>query len=182
MQNGIALLLCFLQCLEFTTVSNGNLASGTSRVRTIALNLTDNLHTLNNLAENNVLAIQPGSLDSANEELGAVGVGTGIGHRQDTRAFVLQGEVLVSELFAVDAATTGTVVAGEVTALAHEVGNDAVEGATLEGQAVALFSSAQGAEVFDGAGDDVGAEFHDDTAESGTVSSHIEEDTRVGHT
>lgn len=34
--------------------------------------------------------VQPLGLDGADEELGAVGVGPGVGHRQDTWASVLQ--------------------------------------------------------------------------------------------
>lgn len=45
-----------------------------------------------------------------------------------TRASVLQGEVLVLELVSVDGLSAGAIVVGEVTTLAHEVGNDTVEG------------------------------------------------------
>jgi hypothetical protein len=74
----------------------------------------------------NVLAVQPGSLAGADEELGTVGVGTSVGHGQDTFTSVLQDEVLVGELGAVDGLSTGTVVVGEVTTLAHELGDDTV--------------------------------------------------------
>lgn len=128
-----------------------------------------------------MLAVQPGGLDGANEELGAVGVGTSVGHRQDTGAFVTELEVLISKLLAVNGATTSAVVTCEITALTHEVGNDAVEGRVLEGQVGTLLASAQGTEVFGGAGDDVGTEFHYNATEGGTIGSHIEEDARIGH-
>ena len=48
-----------------------------------------------------------------------------------TRAGVLQLEVLVGELLAVDALAAGAVVVREVAALQHEVGNHAVERAAL---------------------------------------------------
>jgi hypothetical protein len=63
-----------------------------------------------------------------------------------TWASVLQLEVLVSELLSVDALATGAVVLGEVTALAHEIRDDAVEGGALV--AKALLTSAQSTEVF----------------------------------
>ncbi len=65
-----------------------------------------------------MLAVQPGGLGSADEELRAVGVGTSVGHGEDTFASVLQVEVLVFELVAIDGLSTSAVVVGEITALA----------------------------------------------------------------
>lgn len=59
---------------------------------------------------------------------------------------MLELEVLVSELLAVDGLAAGTVAAGKVTTLAHEVGDDAVEGAALVAEA--LLAGAQSTEVF----------------------------------
>ena len=44
---------------------------------------------------------------------------TGVGHRQDAGAGVLQGEVLVLEFGAVDGLAAGSVVVGEVTTLSR---------------------------------------------------------------
>jgi hypothetical protein len=60
-------------------------------------------------------------------------------------------QVLVLELVAVDRLATGTVVVGEVTTLAHELGDDAVEARALEAEA--LLPGAKGAEVLAGLGD-----------------------------
>jgi hypothetical protein len=49
-----------------------------------------------------VFAIQPLGLGRAHEELRAVRVGSGVSHRQDTGAGVLELEVLVLELGSVD--------------------------------------------------------------------------------
>jgi hypothetical protein len=65
-----------------------------------------------------VLSVQPGGLGSANEELRAVGVGTSVGHGEDTFTSMLQGEVFVLELVAVDRLSTSAVVVGKVTSLA----------------------------------------------------------------
>lgn len=59
----------------------------------------------------------PCRLLGADEELGAVGVGPGVGHGQDARPGVLQLEVLVRKLVAVDRLPSGSVVVGEVAAL-----------------------------------------------------------------
>ena len=45
---------------------------------------------------------------------------------------MLEGEVLVRELIAVDGLATGDVAGGEVATLAHELRDDAVEGGALE--------------------------------------------------
>ena len=118
-------------------------------------------------------------------------VGAGVGHGQGTSAGVFQGKVLVGELLAVDGLASGAlyftvsvlafvrdvltvyssppdldstcIVVGEVTALAHEAGDDAVEAGALV--SVALLAGAEGAEVLGRLGDDVLAELHDDLAE-----------------
>jgi len=59
--------------------------------------------------------------------LGSVGSGSGVSHRQDSGSLVLQGEVLVGELGAVDGLSAGSVVVGEVATLAHEVGDHPVK-------------------------------------------------------
>ena len=51
--------------------------------------------------------------------LGAVGVGAGVGHGQDPWPGVLEVEVLVVELVAVDGLAAGAVVVREVTTLPH---------------------------------------------------------------
>lgn len=63
---------------------------------------------------------------------------------------MLELEVLVLELVAVDRLATGTVAVGEVTALEHKVGDDSVEGRV--GVAEALFAGAEGTEVGGGLG------------------------------
>lgn len=66
-------------------------------------------------------------------------------HGQQTLLGVLQLEVLVLKLRAVDALSTGTIATGEVTALNHEVLDYAVEGGALV--AKALLAGSESAEV-----------------------------------
>ena len=65
---------------------------------------------------------------------------------EDAGARVAQIEVLVRELASPDALSPGAIVAGEVAALAHEVGDDAVEGAAFVSEA--LLAGAQAPEIF----------------------------------
>ena len=73
-----------------------------------------------------------------------------------TRAGVLQLEVLIGELGSVDGLATSAVVVGEVATLAHEVGNNSVEGGAPEAEA--LLAGAESPEVLSGLGDDIGAQ------------------------
>lgn len=97
-------------------------------VAAASLNGADNTLGLNiivgNLAEDDVLAIEPRGDDGGDEELGAVAfcllasshsskvghllrVGAGVGHGQEEGLGVLQLEVLVGELLAVDGLAAG---------------------------------------------------------------------------
>jgi len=137
--------------------------------------LLDDVHTLDDLAENDVLAVQPRGLGGAQEELGTVGVGSGVGHGQDAGSGVLQLEVFVGELGSVDGFAASAVVVGKIAALAHEVGDDSMERATLVAES--LFAGAQGAEIFGRLRNDVVPQFHDDLSNGGAVGGDIEEHT-----
>ena len=54
------------------------------------------------LAEDGVLAVEPGRLRRRDEELRALRVGAGVGHGEQPRLAVLDREVLVGEPAAVD--------------------------------------------------------------------------------
>lgn len=162
--------------LELTTVNNGDFLGAFSRLGSIGFNLLNDIHALDNLSKDNMLAIQPRSLGSAKEKLGSVGVGSGIGHAQDSRSGVLQLEVLVFELVAVDGLASSSVVVGEVSALAHEVGDHAVEGGSLV--AHSLFTSAKSTEILGGPGDHIRSQLHDDAAHRAASSSHVKVNTR----
>jgi len=49
-----------------------------ARLGSKGFNLLDDIHALNDGAKDDVLAVEPRGLGSAQEELGAVGVGTGL--------------------------------------------------------------------------------------------------------
>lgn len=85
------------------------------------MNGINNCLSINDLAENDVLTIEPGAWHKGQEELGAVGVWSSVSHRQHVGLSVFKGETLISELGAVDGLAAGTVASGEVAALGHEV-------------------------------------------------------------
>lgn len=68
---------------------------------------------------------------------------------------MLDLEVLIGELLAVDRLATSAVATGEVTTLEHELRDDTVEGRTPVTEGVSLGVGAQLLEVLGGLGDDV---------------------------
>ena len=85
-----------------------------------------------------MLPIQPCRIGSTEEELTPIGIGTGVGHGKDSGTSVLESKVFVGEFVSVDGFAAGSVVVGEVAALAHEAWDDTVEGGA--GEAKALFT------------------------------------------
>ena len=172
--------------LELTTVSDLDTLRSLTALRAHGLDCLDNVHALDNLSEYDVLSIQPRAGNSANEELGSVGVGTSIGHGKNTRASVLVDEVLILELHAINALSSSSITIGEITTLEHELGNDSVEDASLEMQGLSalastLLSSAKSSEVFSSLWYRISVQLHDDTASGLIVQGDIEENLGVRH-
>jgi len=92
---------------------------------------------------------------------------------------VLQLEVLILEFRAVDRLATSTISSSEVTTLAHEIRDDAVEGAALETEA--LLASAECTKVLASLRDHVVSEGHDNAAKRCLVGGHVEEDLERTH-
>jgi len=78
------------------------------------LNSLDDFKSLEDLAEHNVLAIQPRGHNGSNEKLGPIGVGTGVSHRQKAGFIVLELEVLISKLGTIDGLTTSAIALSKV--------------------------------------------------------------------
>jgi len=123
-----------------------------------------------------MFAIQPRSLGRTDEKLGSVGVGSSIGHAEDSRSGVLQLEVLVLELVAVNGLAPSSVVVGEVTSLAHEVRDHAMESGSLVSHS--LFTSAKSTEILSGLGDHIRSQLHDDAAHRAAAGLHVKVDAR----
>lgn len=169
-----------------TTVSDLDSLRSLTALSAHTLDSLDNIHALNNLAEYNVLPIQPGARDRANEELRSIGVGTSISHGEDTRTGMLVDEVFIRELLAINALSSGSVTVGEVAALEHELRNNSVEDASLEMQGLAilghtLLSSAKSSEVLRCLRYRVSVKLHDDAPSWLVIQGDIKENLRVRH-
>mmetsp|Transcript_62884 Transcript_62884/g.167224 ORF Transcript_62884/g.167224 Transcript_62884/m.167224 type:complete len:247 (+) Transcript_62884:167-907(+) len=171
---------------QLAAIGDHHLLAGLAPLAAHSLDRLDHVHALDHLAEDNVLAIEPRGLGGAQEELAAVGARARVRHREDARARVLEREVLVGKLGAVDRLAARAVAPGEVTALAHELRNHAVERRALEVQrlarlAHALLAGAERAEVLGRLRHDVGAQLHDDAARRRTADRHVEENLGLRH-
>jgi hypothetical protein len=89
---------------------------------------------------------------------------------------VLQDKVFIGKLGTIDRFSTGTVVIGEITPLAHEARNDAVETGSLVSKA--MFPRAQGTEVLRSLRDDIGTQLHHDASRGTAADRDIEVDLR----
>jgi len=72
-----------------------------------------------------------------------------------------------------------TVVVGEVSSLAHESGNDTVEGRT--GESKSLLSGTKSTEVLSSPGNDVGPQFHNDTSGRLAADGNVEINLGIRH-
>lgn len=134
--------------LQSTTISDNNLLVCLARLGTVTFDFFNNIHAFNNLTEDNVFVVQPSGLDGTDEELRTVGVGTSVGHGQNTGTGMLQGEVFISKLVAIDGFATGAIVICEIATLAHKVGNDTMERRALVTET--LFTGAESTEILSG--------------------------------
>src|SRR5437868_472835 len=88
-----------------------------------AANLPDDVHAVNDFAEDAVAVVEVRCRPERNEELTAIGVGTAIGHRQNAGLAVTQRWMkLVSEIVPGSTRTS----AERIAALDHESVDDAV--------------------------------------------------------
>lgn len=125
---------------HLSALSDNDIRSGPLAAKTRILYFANNIHTIDDFAEDDMLVVQEGSWYGANEELTAVGVRSGIlsrsifsgetgvvengtySHTQDASAIMLEVEVLVGErLDAIDGCAASTITLEEVATLYHEV-------------------------------------------------------------
>ena len=143
------------------------------------------MQSLRNLSEHDVLPVEVGRTLEAQEELGAVCGGTGVRHGEDAATLVLQREVFVCELAAVDGLAPGAISLREVSALGHEPRDDPVEDRALEVErlatllADALLAGAESPEVLARLRS-VGGQLHVDLAKRGAVYRNLKKYSCVG--
>ena len=130
---------------------DGVLASSLAASRScIIQNGQDAVFVLDDLAEDGVVAVEPGAGHESNEELRAVRVGSGVGHGQKSRLVVLDVEVFVREFSSIDRNAARAIAVSEIAALRHEILNHTVEVTAFVGEFLAVVSAAKTSKVFSG--------------------------------
>lgn len=163
-----------LHNLNFSRSINGDTSVGGSASRAVRLNLLDNIESVSDLTEHNVLAVEPGAGDGGDEELGAVGIGTSVGHGQKTGSVMSLDKVFIGKLVAVDGHSTRSILSGEVTALEHKLRDDSVEDGF--GVSKSLFAGSEGPEVLGSLGGHIIVELEGDSAKG---LAWLEDDLRI---
>lgn len=141
--------------LDLATVDDLAGLAWFARLATDALHLVEHFPAIDDPSENGVFSVQPVALRKGQEELAAVCVGSGVGHRQVASARVLDLEVLISEGAAVDRLAACARTMREVTSLGHETLDDSVKTASFKMEhfaaaTPAFFTSAQAPEILSG--------------------------------
>ena len=97
------------------------------------LDLANNIKALlvNHLAEHNILAVQPLTFPTSNEELAAIPILPCTAHRQESRFIVIQQEIFVIEIFPVNAGRACSIVVENITAFQSHILGDLVKDAAL---------------------------------------------------
>jgi len=157
--------------LELSAVGNDDLLSGGTGLTADFLNSLNYIHTFGDLAKNDVFAVQPRSNSGCDKELATVGVWSAVGHGQETWSNVFSDEVFVSEFFAVDGFSAGSVLSGEIASLAHKSWNDSVEWTSLVTKT--FFSGTQSSEVFDGFWYNIVVHFKNNSTGWSTANGHV---------
>lgn len=85
----------------------------------------------------------------------------------------------IKQYTSVDGTTTGTITTGEITTLAHEVGDNTMELAALVG--IALLTSAQSAEVLCGLWNNISEELEDHASLRLAIDLDVEVYLRILH-
>ena len=133
----------------------------------------NNILSINNLAVDDVLSVEPWAGNEGDEELRAICVFTGICHWEEVRFGMLDFEVFVFKLVSVDGLSSSAVMVGEVTSLGHEVVDDTMESWSLVSKS--FLAGAESSEVGCSFGDDVIIEFEDNFSSRVSVDGDVEE-------
>lgn len=174
-----------LLSLDLTAVFDFDLGSGTAAAAAQSFNGLNHIHAFGHATEHDVLAIEPLGFDGRDEELRSVCVRPCVGHAQQAWSIMHELKRLILELLAVNAFTAGTIAAGEVATLEHELRDDPVEEATFEVKILSFailsfsfFAGAQSAEVFGRTRNIFAEEAHDDSTRILAIDCDVKEDAR----
>ena len=145
---------------QLTAVYDAHLNLRLTAARPHLFDLFYHLKALDYLAEDHMLAVKPGRFNGGDEKLGTIGVWTGIGHGQRSWPQMLADEIFIGKGAAIDRFAAGTIGVGDIAALEHELGNNAMKDAPLKPEA--FFMGDQLAEILRCFRDHIGKQLHYD--------------------
>ena len=124
----LQIVLDTLYSSELSAVGdNDSLLGYIVAVARVSLNSIENFCAASDITENDMGAVEMGSLREAEEELAAVGAWSSVGHGKNTTSHVPVLEVLIGEFGSVDRLAASAVSSGEVATLGHETCDDTME-------------------------------------------------------
>ena len=121
-----------------------------------------------------MVPVEPGRWRERDEELGVVGVGTGVGHGQQPATVMLQVQVLVPELGPVNTNAACSIPIGDIAPLGHEPAYEPVELVPLVGESFVV-APAQSQEVLDRLRTMVRVQFEHHPPDRLRIPRHIQE-------
>jgi len=118
-----------------------------------------------------MFAIQPIANHSGDEKLRTIGIRASVCHAQQARFGMFELKVLVGKFGSIDTLPTSAIMVGEISALKHELGNHAVEAASLV--AKSILTGAKLSEITCCLRYDVVVELKDDASKRGAISANF---------
>lgn len=176
--------MIFRHCLGFTTVDNTDNLTKAAAAGSSLFHFLEEFEALNDLAECNVLSVQPWSSAECDEELATVCVAAAVCHGNNTAAVVWDAEVLVLKLWAVYALVLAAIIRNEIAGLAKKAWNDFVELVVLVMElrtraTNALLTGTEHPEILGSAWDFVCKKFNNKFANKRTINGNIKENTWI---
>ena len=118
------------------------------------LNCTKYVVAANDFPEHHMFSVEPRSSSMQTEELARICGRAAVSHRQYARPRVLEREILVGKLVAIDRLSTCSISSSDVSTLSHKLSDNTMERRSFIMKrfssllAYALFSCAQSSEIF----------------------------------
>lgn len=122
------------------------------------------------------------SCSTRDEELATIGIFPVVGHAQQSRCVVFDGEILVRKFTAIYTFRTGAVVVDKITALDHKFFNDTMKNGAFVPQWKTtwfVFTAAQLTKVLGGLGRGCLVQFHFNTTHRRAAHGHVKKTNNV---
>merc|ERR1719215_1452857 len=145
-----------------------------SSISGILFDESHDIHTVDDLAKDNMATVQPGGFLHGDKKLRSICVFSSVGHGQPSSSVMLELEVLVIEALSVDGFTSGSIFSGEISSLEHEIFDDAMENRSAISFRFGSLSQLE--EILDRLGNSLAKESDFDCSNRFTSNGHLKGD------